>query len=158
MKKNENITSTCYLAKKVEKMVGKVNLLLEKTGWGFRKQKCLYQHAADLNPSCFLFVFVLRYKPAPEDQIMRAFEVLDHENKGYLTTEELTKYMSEEGHNFICCSSHYPSFSQGLAVAHLVVSMVNALNFLFFFFFFYLQLSFFIRVHLSETCSAHSLH
>ena len=37
MKKNENITSTCYLAKKVEKMVGKVNLLLEKIGWGFRK-------------------------------------------------------------------------------------------------------------------------
>ena len=28
---------------------------------------------------------------------MKAFEVLDQENKGYLTTEELTKYMSEEG-------------------------------------------------------------
>lgn len=38
-----------------------------------------------------------RYKPAPEDQIMKAFEVLDQENKGYLTTEELTKYMTEEG-------------------------------------------------------------
>ena len=38
-----------------------------------------------------------RYKPAPEDQIMKAFEVLDQENKGYLTAEELTKYMSEEG-------------------------------------------------------------
>ena len=84
---------------------------------------------------------------------MKAFEVLDQENKGYLTTEELTKYMSEEGHNFICCSPHYPSFSQGLTVADLVVSMVNALNFLFFFFFFYLQLSFFTRVHLSETRS-----
>lgn len=65
---------------------------------------------------------------------MKAFEVLDQENKGYLTTEELTKYMSEEGHNFICCSPHYPSFSQGSAVADLVVSMVNALNFLFLFF------------------------
>lgn len=28
---------------------------------------------------------------------MKAFEVLDQENKGYLTTEELSKYMSEEG-------------------------------------------------------------
>ena len=28
---------------------------------------------------------------------MKAFEVLDQENKGYLTTEELTKYMTEEG-------------------------------------------------------------
>lgn len=42
-------------------------------------------------------VCVDRYKPAAEDQIMKAFEVLDQENKGYLTTEELTKYMSEEG-------------------------------------------------------------
>lgn len=62
---------------------------------------------------------------------MKAFEVLDQENKGYLTTEELTKYMSEEGHNFIFCSPHYPSLiSQGLAVADLVVRMVNAMNFL----------------------------
>lgn len=89
-----------------------------------------YEHAAYLNSSCFLFAFVLRYKPAPEDQMMKAFEVLDQENKGYLTTEELTKYMSEEGHEFICCFPQYPSFSQGLAVADLVVSMVNAMNFL----------------------------
>lgn len=82
---------------------------------------------------------------------MKAFEVLDQENKGYLTTEELTKYMSEEGHNFICYSPHYPSFSQGSAVADLVVSMVNALNFLFLFTTFFL--SFFVRVHLSETRS-----
>lgn len=41
-----------------------------------------------------------RYKAAPEDQIMKAFEVLDQENKGYLTTEELTKFMSEEGEPF----------------------------------------------------------
>ena len=71
---------------------------------------------------------------------MKAFEVLDQENKGYLTTEELTKYMSEEGHNFICCSPHYPSFSQGLAVADLVVSMVNASNFPFFFIYNFLSL------------------
>ena len=91
---------------------------------------------------------------------MKAFEVLDQENKGYLTTEELTKYMSEEGHNFICCSPHYPSFSQGSAVADLVVSMVNALNFLFFFFF--LFTTFFLCTGASlrdtQSVSAHSLH
>lgn len=42
-------------------------------------------------------LFLNRYKAAPEDQIIKAFEVLDQENKGYLTTEELTKFMSEEG-------------------------------------------------------------
>ena len=71
---------------------------------------------------------------------MKAFEVLDQENKGYLTTEELTKYMSEEGHNLISCSPHYHSFSQGLAVADLVVSMVNASNFPFFFIYNFLSL------------------
>jgi len=89
---------------------------------------------------------------------MKAFEVLDQDNKGYLTTEELTKYMSEEGHNFICCSLHYPSFSQGLAVADLVASMVNALNFLFFFLF----TTFFLYTGASlrdmQPVSAHSLH
>jgi len=38
-----------------------------------------------------------RYKPAPEDQILKAFQTLDTEGKGYLTNEELTKWMTEEG-------------------------------------------------------------
>ena len=38
-----------------------------------------------------------RYRPSPEDQIMKAFQVLDTESKGFLTQEELTKYMTEEG-------------------------------------------------------------
>ena len=42
-------------------------------------------------------MFLCSYKPAAEDLIMKAFDVLDQEKKGYLTTEELTKYMSEEG-------------------------------------------------------------
>ncbi|WAR19408.1 DRC8-like protein [Mya arenaria] len=41
-----------------------------------------------------------RYKPTPEDQILKAFQVLDSENKGHLTQEELTKYMTEEGEPF----------------------------------------------------------
>ena len=38
-----------------------------------------------------------RYKPAPEDQLLKAFSVMDTEGKGYLTAEELTKFMTEEG-------------------------------------------------------------
>ena len=38
-----------------------------------------------------------RYRPAPEEQLMKAFQVLDIEKKGYLTFDELTKYMRDEG-------------------------------------------------------------
>lgn len=41
-----------------------------------------------------------RYKPAPEDQLLRAFQVLDSAGKGYLTSEELRKHMTEEGESF----------------------------------------------------------
>ncbi|KAM4770968.1 dynein regulatory complex protein 8 [Rhinophrynus dorsalis] len=41
-----------------------------------------------------------RYRPIPEDVILRAFEVLDEKKKGYLTKDELVKYMSEEGEPF----------------------------------------------------------
>jgi len=41
-----------------------------------------------------------RYKPAPEDKIQKAFQILDAENKGFLLQEELTKHMTEEGEPF----------------------------------------------------------
>ncbi|KAK6181109.1 hypothetical protein SNE40_009040 [Patella caerulea] len=41
-----------------------------------------------------------RYKPSPEDILLKAFQVLDVEMKGYLTREELEKYMTEEGEPF----------------------------------------------------------
>merc|ERR1712087_37769 len=41
-----------------------------------------------------------RYKPVPEDQIVKAFQVLDVEGKGYITQEEPSKYMTEEGEPF----------------------------------------------------------
>ncbi|KAE8601780.1 hypothetical protein XENTR_v10013793 [Xenopus tropicalis] len=41
-----------------------------------------------------------RYRPIPEDILLRAFEVLDEKKKGYLTREELVKYMTEEGEPF----------------------------------------------------------
>ncbi|VDI39631.1 Hypothetical predicted protein [Mytilus galloprovincialis] len=41
-----------------------------------------------------------KYKPQPEDMILKAFHVLDQEGKGFLLAEELTKYMMEEGEPF----------------------------------------------------------
>uniref|UniRef100_A0A8D1XMR5 EF-hand domain-containing protein n=1 Tax=Sus scrofa TaxID=9823 RepID=A0A8D1XMR5_PIG len=38
-----------------------------------------------------------RYRPIPEDILLRAFEVLDPAKRGFLTKEELIKYMTEEG-------------------------------------------------------------
>ncbi|KAM3931231.1 dynein regulatory complex protein 8 [Leptodactylus fuscus] len=41
-----------------------------------------------------------RYRPIPEDVLLRAFEVLDEKKKGFLTKDELLKYMTEEGEPF----------------------------------------------------------
>lgn len=41
-----------------------------------------------------------RYRPEPEDRIIKAFEVLDKELAGYLTPEDLQKYMTTEGEAF----------------------------------------------------------
>nr|KAF6302482.1 EF-hand calcium binding domain 2 [Pipistrellus kuhlii] len=38
-----------------------------------------------------------RYRPIPEEVLLRAFEVLDPTKRGYLSKEELVKYMTEEG-------------------------------------------------------------
>ncbi|XP_042301063.1 dynein regulatory complex protein 8 isoform X1 [Sceloporus undulatus] len=37
-----------------------------------------------------------RYRPIPEDILLRAFEVLDQNKCGHLTKDELVKYMTEE--------------------------------------------------------------
>lgn len=71
---------------------------------------------------------ISRYKPAPEDQLSKAFDVLDQEKKGYLTTEELTKYMTEEGKywvpvlfwaSFSDCMAMQPSINSNIAVSSL---------------------------------------
>ncbi|XP_055003518.1 dynein regulatory complex protein 8 isoform X1 [Sorex araneus] len=41
-----------------------------------------------------------RYRPIPEDVLLQAFEVLDPEKRGYLSKDELIKYMTEEGEPF----------------------------------------------------------
>lgn len=41
-----------------------------------------------------------RYRPIPEETLLRAFEALDPGKRGFLTKEELIKYMTEEGEPF----------------------------------------------------------
>uniref|UniRef100_A0AAY4BH90 EF-hand domain-containing protein n=1 Tax=Denticeps clupeoides TaxID=299321 RepID=A0AAY4BH90_9TELE len=41
-----------------------------------------------------------KFRPIPEDLLLQAFEVLDQEKKGHLGTEELTKYMTQDGEPF----------------------------------------------------------
>ncbi|KAM8819321.1 dynein regulatory complex protein 8 [Rhynchonycteris naso] len=41
-----------------------------------------------------------RYRPIPEDTLLRAFEILDTAKRGFLSKEELIKYMTEEGEPF----------------------------------------------------------
>ncbi|KAK2509229.1 hypothetical protein MC885_006531 [Smutsia gigantea] len=41
-----------------------------------------------------------RYRPISEDILLRAFEVLDQSKRGFLSKEELIKYMTEEGEPF----------------------------------------------------------
>ena len=44
--------------------------------------------------------YISRFKAASEDKLMRAFEALDKDQKGFLTAEELTKYLTTEGEPF----------------------------------------------------------
>ncbi|XP_045153960.1 dynein regulatory complex protein 8 isoform X2 [Echinops telfairi] len=59
-----------------------------------------------------------RYRPIPEDILLRAFEVLDPAKRGFLTKEELVKYMTEEGgveftRSFLLQSGWGTFFSRG---------------------------------------------
>ncbi|XP_064014744.1 dynein regulatory complex protein 8 isoform X4 [Pogoniulus pusillus] len=40
------------------------------------------------------------YQPIPEDVLLHAFETLDENKRGYLTKEELVKYLTQEGEPF----------------------------------------------------------
>ncbi|KAI4563024.1 hypothetical protein MJT46_010633 [Ovis ammon polii x Ovis aries] len=43
---------------------------------------------------------IVGYRPIPEDILLRAFEVLDPAKRGFLSKDELIKYMTEEGEPF----------------------------------------------------------
>ena len=37
------------------------------------------------------------YRPHPEDKILKAFQTLDQEGKGFLTQDALKQYLTSEG-------------------------------------------------------------
>uniref|UniRef100_A0A8C6RCR9 EF-hand calcium binding domain 2 n=1 Tax=Nannospalax galili TaxID=1026970 RepID=A0A8C6RCR9_NANGA len=47
-----------------------------------------------------LHIFISEFRPIPEDVLLQAFEVFDTAKHGFLTREELIKYMTEEGEPF----------------------------------------------------------
>jgi Ca2+-binding EF-hand superfamily protein len=44
--------------------------------------------------------FFYRLQPASAEKLLKAFQTLDHDGKGYLTKEFLSKIMMEEGEPF----------------------------------------------------------
>ncbi|CBY30457.1 unnamed protein product [Oikopleura dioica] len=42
-----------------------------------------------------------RYRPVPENILLKAFEALDTDKKGYLLPEEISNYLREEGEPFL---------------------------------------------------------
>ena len=63
-------------------------------------------------------MITFRYKPASEEQLMKAFQTLDTEGQGFLTQEQLSKLMMEEG----------PYCSQLVIVVILVIIIVIVLR------------------------------
>ncbi|XP_009684923.1 dynein regulatory complex protein 8 isoform X2 [Struthio camelus] len=59
-----------------------------------------YVHLEKFLPVMKKVLLDKRYRPIPEDVLLRAFEALDENKRGYLTKEELVKYMTEEGEPF----------------------------------------------------------
>jgi Ca2+-binding EF-hand superfamily protein len=57
---------------------------------------------SEINFESFFFVllFLQRYKPANENQIYKALQVLDTERKGYYTKEDIIRLMTTEGEPF----------------------------------------------------------
>ncbi|KAL8588869.1 hypothetical protein ACOMHN_051463 [Nucella lapillus] len=41
-----------------------------------------------------------KFKPAPDEVLLKAFEVLDEDKKGYLLRDDVTKFMTEQGEPF----------------------------------------------------------
>ncbi|XP_021247711.1 EF-hand calcium-binding domain-containing protein 2 isoform X2 [Numida meleagris] len=59
-----------------------------------------YVHLEKFRPVMTKVLLARSYRPIPEDVLLHAFEALDENKSGYITKEELVKYMTEEGEPF----------------------------------------------------------
>ena len=75
-----------------------------KVGVALNLSRGLCAHSLYLNPLHTKLdpplSFVPRYQPANEEVLLKAFEVLDQDNKSYLSSEDLKKILMEEGEPF----------------------------------------------------------
>nr|XP_019935590.1 PREDICTED: EF-hand calcium-binding domain-containing protein 2 isoform X2 [Paralichthys olivaceus] len=56
-----------------------------------------YIHLDKFLPAMTKVLLEKKFLPIPENRLLQAFKVLDKGTKGYLETEEMTKYMTQEG-------------------------------------------------------------
>ncbi|XP_069706982.1 dynein regulatory complex protein 8 [Phaenicophaeus curvirostris] len=59
-----------------------------------------YFHLEKFLPVMMKVILDRRYPPVPEDVLLHAFEALDQNKCGYITKEDLEKYLTEEGEPF----------------------------------------------------------
>ncbi|XP_034536096.1 dynein regulatory complex protein 8 [Notolabrus celidotus] len=59
-----------------------------------------YIHFDKFLPAMTRVLLENKFPPIPEDRVLQAFENLDKEKKGYLDSEELTNYLTQEGEIF----------------------------------------------------------
>ncbi|KAM9382899.1 LOW QUALITY PROTEIN: dynein regulatory complex protein 8 [Phaethornis superciliosus] len=60
-----------------------------------------YIHLENFLPVMTKVLLNRSYQPIPEDVLLHAFEALDENKSGYITKEDLVKYLTEEG-NMTC--------------------------------------------------------
>ncbi|XP_068003780.1 dynein regulatory complex protein 8 isoform X2 [Melanerpes formicivorus] len=59
-----------------------------------------YIHLGKFLPVMTKVLLNRSYRPIPEDVLLHAFEALDENKRGYITKEELVKYLTQEGEPF----------------------------------------------------------
>ncbi|XP_075906059.1 dynein regulatory complex protein 8 isoform X2 [Nelusetta ayraudi] len=59
-----------------------------------------FAHVDKFLPAMTKVLLENKFPPIADDLLLQAFEVLDKNKKGYLGSEELTKYMTQEGEPF----------------------------------------------------------
>lgn len=53
-------------------------------------------------PIMTLAIMSKNYRPHTDDKIMKAFKVLDQENKGFLTQDVIKQFLVKEGKHKVC--------------------------------------------------------
>ncbi|XP_065535136.1 dynein regulatory complex protein 8 isoform X3 [Lathamus discolor] len=89
-------TLGCFLTEaELNELLAKVNVQVED-----EEEPGGYIHLEKFLPVMTKVLLDRSYRPIPEDVLLHAFEVLDENKCGYITKEDLVKYLTEEGEPF----------------------------------------------------------